>query len=373
MRWPSAVPLGFRLIARDRLRFAITVAGVGFAGVLMLFLAAIYDGVRIESNGYVEDRPVDVWVMQNNARNLIRSSSFLRTATGPTIAGVAGVAEASSVLRFITTTTVRGREATLFLMGVEPRSRLSRPTLVGGAGLAGRGQIVLDRGFARRYAVRVGDSLAVQGRPFRVVGLSSGTNAVIAQFGFVALPDAQELIGLRNITSYYLVAAEPGTSPDTLAGRLRATLPRLIVLTAPVFARNNLEELENTLLPVLGIIAVFGAVVGASVLTLLLYGAVLERREDYALLKAIGSGRGVLQRLLLRQAAIAVLVGFASALVAYVVCARVVLYVVPQLALVLTWRTVAAPLVGSLVMGALGVLLPARSLDRVYPAEVFRA
>lgn len=46
-------PLRRHYITHDPGRFAITIAGVGFTVVLILFLLTLYDDVRVEPNGYI--------------------------------------------------------------------------------------------------------------------------------------------------------------------------------------------------------------------------------------------------------------------------------------------------------------------------------
>ena len=367
------VPLGWRMISQDRVRLLITAAGVGFAVVLILFLCGVYEGVKTESNGYVAQRTVDVWVTQNNSTNLIRSTSFLRAARGMAIKRVRGVRSITSILRLITTVTIGGRTATTFILGIDTGSTIALPAVVAGSAELHHGDIILDRAFARVHHVRVGESLQVQGKPYRISGLSEGTNAVITQFAFVSLGDAQDLLGFQNIVSFFLLTADSGVGRATLARRIHATLPTLNAFTAEQFSENNLDEIRTGLLPVLGTIAVFGGVVGTAVLTLLLYGTVLEKRDDYALLKAIGASQTFLRRLLFRQSLAGVACGMVFGALAYAACGPLATWLVPQLALSLSWPLVAGVGAASLVMGAAGAWLPIRKLSRVFPAEVFRA
>jgi len=369
----GAVPLARRLLVHDRSRFAITIGGVGFAVALILFLGAVYEGVKQESNAWVATRPVTAWVALDNTTNLIRSSSLLAGWRRDSIAGLAGVARVSPLLRIITTARTPTGPATLFLLGYEPGDEAPAPALVTGRQLEAGREIVLDRAFARQHRLAPGDVMRVQGLLFRVVGICDGTNAVITQFAFVSLGDAQGLLGLGNVVSFFLVTSRPGLPADTLVARVRGAGRRLNVFTQAEFARNNLDELRNGLLPVLATVDAFGAVVGVSILALLLYGTVVERREDFALLKALGAGRVALRRLVLRQAAFAVGAGFAAGLAMHVVFAPLVVRLVPQLPLALSPAVVLSTLGLALAMGLAGAWFPISRLDRVYPAEVFRA
>lgn len=367
------VPLARRLIAHDRMRFGITIAGVGCAVLLMLFLLALYEGVSIESNGYIAGRPSQAWVTQDNTTNFIKSSSILRASGAETLRTVAGVAEATPILRLITTVAIGPHRPTVIVLGIDPRSELGRPDIVEGTGQLEPGEMIMDRALARRNDAHIGDVLAIQGHSFRLAGISRGTNAVMTQLAFVPLEDAQELLGFGDAASFILVRAGPGVGATELAARMRGRVAHTNVFTQEEFADNNMRELRGGLLPILATVALLGGVVALSVLTLLLYGTILERREAYALLKAVGAPHGFLARLILAQSLAAVIGGVAFGALAYAACAPLVIRIVPEVVLSLSMSALAGVAVAAVAMGCVGALVPLRRVARIYPAELFRA
>jgi putative ABC transport system permease protein len=369
------VPLGWRLIARDWVRFFITVAGAGMSLALMLFLVGAYEGVKTESNGYVQSRPVSGWVAQRGTNNLVRGTSFLGGAIRQKILEGSSIQSAAPFLRLVTTVQIRGTTYTGFVCGIEPGAAATKPQMVAGNGNLKMGEIIVDRAFAKRTNLAIGDTVSVHDHDFRVAGLTTGTNAVITQFMFVGLGDAQKLLpmGFQGIVSYFLVTGKPGVPADDVVRDLRTRLPDLNAFTSTEFAHNNLEELRNGLLPILATIAIFGGVVGATVLTLLLYSLILERREDYALLKALGVNRGYLRRLVLQQCLVAVTWGLIFGLVTVLAARPLLDRFVPVLVLSISWQAGAQIAIAALAMGALGAWLPLMRLEQIYPAEVFRA
>lgn len=367
------VPLGARLIVLDRMRFAITAAGIGCAVALMLFLVALHDGVRIEANGYITSRPVHAWITQDNTTSFIKSSSFLLAAGSAAIASVEGVEEVTPIIRVITTMAFGDERVSVILLGIDAGSPAGRPSLTEGSMLAAAGDLVVDRAFARTRGLALGDSVLMQGRRFRVVGLSEGTNAVMTQFAFVGLDDARALLGIPQLASFFLVRAKAEVSADSLVARLEGRLPGTNVFTRDAFASNNLRESQGGLLPILVTVATLGGIVALAVLSLLLYGAILEQRETFAVLKAIGASDRVLARVVIFQSLAAVASGLAFGLAAYVICAPLIVRIVPVLALSLSWQ--AALAVAGLVtaIGLVGALLPLRRVATIHPAELFRA
>ena len=74
------VPLARRLLLRSRGGLFVSVAGVGATVSLLLFLLAVYEGVRDGSTRYVRTAGVDIWITQAGSDNILKSSSFLRVA-----------------------------------------------------------------------------------------------------------------------------------------------------------------------------------------------------------------------------------------------------------------------------------------------------
>jgi len=366
------LPLARRLLARDRARLALTVLGVALTVALVLFLLTVYQGAREEANAYVASRPVDVWVSHRSATSLVRSASFLPADLGRGLETLPGVRRASPLLRGLVAATVGGEPVTLFLLGVHPDAPATRPETAAGRPSPGPGELVVDRAFAARYGLGVGDTVAFGDDGYRVAGLSRGTNAIVVHVAFATLPDAQRLLGLEGVVSHFLVEADPGVPAAVVADTLAARFDELSSVPAEHFALANLREIESGILPLLASVAAFGALAGGAVLALLLYGAVAERRVDYAVLKAIGAGERQVTALVLRQAALAVGAGLAGGALLLVLSAPLFRRLVPEIAFGFAPWIAVVTVGGATLLGLAAAWLPVRRLRRVWPAEAFR-
>jgi putative ABC transport system permease protein len=357
------VPLARRLLLRNRGGLIVSVAGVAATVSLLLFLFAVHEGVRDGATRYVRTAGVDIWIAQKGSDNILKSSSFLPASLAARVAALNGVSAASPLLRVITKAEVRGRvSSTLFLFGFDPQTRLGAPA---GAPDLQPGDIVLDESFARKYELRPRDAIAIQGKSFRVAGLSQGTNALVSQFGFVRMDDAARLLGLDDTASFIVVR---GGDVDAI----RTAFPELAVHAANDFVRHHEEEMESGVLPVFAAATGFGAAVGGLIVALMLYSSALERREDYATLKALGAGHRYLLRLVVGQALLVTAMGCMAGALLLVALSPLLLQLVPALTLRYTtahlWIFPCALLVGAVAAAA-----PLRVLRRIYPGEVFRA
>jgi len=367
------VPVAWRMIWKDKARFFITVSGIGVTVMLMLFLVGTYQGVKRGSTSYIITTPAEIWICQQNSTNLLRSSSFLHSSIENEIQRIQGVGKSAGILRIIATAQIRGRSATLFIFGFDPKSTLGPPSsIIQGTSLIDSGEIILDKAFTAKHNLRLGDFIPIQGHDFRVSGITAGTNALVAQFAFTKLEDAQRLIGLPGIISFCLVKPDTKTNTLLLVESLRKQFPSLSVFTKQEFVKNNLEEMETGVLPVLWTIAFFGALVGTVVITLMLYSSILERKEDYALLKAVGARHTFLTSLVMKQSMFGSLIGFIVGFLLNITCTPLLVQRVPEISIIITWQAVVAIFITTLVVGVIGSLIPLQKLARIYPAEVFR-
>ena len=177
-----------RILIRQPVRSVLTVGGIALCIVLMLFLLAVYRGVANGSVDYIRRNPADLWVLQKNATNILRGSSILSVSHGTLLretrgcpAGVAGPAVPDDRLAV-------DEHATIFLAGFDPSTGAGGPPeVVEGRSVASDDEVVLDRSFAAKYAIHVGDVVRIKDDSLRVSGLSAGTNAFVVQYGFVTL------------------------------------------------------------------------------------------------------------------------------------------------------------------------------------------
>lgn len=368
------VPVARRMILRDKGRFTITVGGVAFSVMLMLFLFGVYEGAKRGATAYVTQSPAELWICQNNSNNLLRTSSFFSSRFLTEMGELSGVGDVTGIVRVLVTTSLNERSVTLFLFGFDPSSRLGSPRgLIKGSSHIGPGEIILDRAFVNKHDLELADSLEIQGRNFRLAAVTTGTNAIVAQFAFSTLEDAQGLLGMPGIISFCLLATDGTKDPRAVAEEIRGRFPFLAVFNKDQFVRNNLDEMSSGILPVLGTIALLGLVIGVTLITLMLYGSILERRDEYAVLKAIGISQRALVSVVLKQSVSISTMGFLLGSVLAFTSFPLLLRWVPELSLTFTWSHVGVVTVLSFGIGALGSWAPIHKLVAIYPAEVFRA
>jgi len=361
-----------RILRGQPLRLVLTIGGVALCIVLMIFLLSVYRGVADGSVEYIRQNRADLWVLQRNATNILRGSSLLSTGHGYIIREIPSVESASPVL-FLLLAIKRGDEvATVFLTGFQTTAEMGGPPqLVEGRSILSDDEIVLDRSFAAKFRYKVGDSVQIQDETLQVVGLSTGTNAFVIQYAFVTLRRAQSLIGFPSIVTCYLVRAKKGNDISTVAEEIREELPGLEIYDHETFLQNNIREMESGFLPLLYTVAAIGAIVLTAILSLLLSINILERRKDFAVLKALGAPKGFLPRLVVEQALLISSAGSIAALVLFFPMVALVEKISPEVSTKSSVEQIAAVVLVVAVMSLLSSFISIQRLRRIYPLEAF--
>jgi len=364
--------LGLKYALRERTRFALTAGGVACAVVLTVFLAGVYRGAMRGSLSYIERTGADIWVGRRGTWNLMRTSGLLPVGARDVLLKIRGVVGAEPILGALLPARVRGERRTLLAVGLARDASLALPRLLeGGAARPGRGEVIVDRAFARRAGLKIGDRLELAERTFRIAGISRETNLLVTQYAFLGRRDLESLLGVRDQATFFLVRARSGEVQSTL-DRIRRRSSLVSAFDAPTFLENNRREIAAGFLPVLWAVALLGLFVGGVVVALMTYAAVLEKRHDYALLAALGGGAGARFLVVMQQSLVAALVGAGLGLVALAALTRLLPQLVPEVELLIDPRLALAAVSGAIVMAALGALIPARLATRVSAMEALR-
>ncbi len=367
------VSIARKNLFQEPVRLLISVGGVAFSVLLMLFLLGVYRGVLVGSVTYVDKIPSDLWVCQKGTRNLIRSSSFFPGHLDSVLAKLDGVQKVASITRSFASAHIKDREVTMFLLGFDAESGVGGPPeIVAGTAQLIEREMVVDRAFAAKRNLQIGDTVAIDQTQFIVKGISDGTNIFAAQFSFIRKEDAQALIGLANVVSFFLISLEDTATTATVSRKITNAIPGAVVMPKEEFMSNNREEVEVGFAPILFAVLIMGAFVGTVVISLTLFTATMEKNHEFAVLKALGAGNGFLAQVIFQQALWNGILGFLAGLGLLVIATNGIERLVPEVSIVLAARDLVTIFIIACVMGALSSFMPVRRILRIHPAEVFR-
>ena len=192
----TGVHLALKEIWRNRGRFLLFSMVVALITVLVLFIAALGEGLGSGNREYIEKLDADLIAYQDTARLSI-AASRVDCTTRRAIRAVEGVRDVGPIGFTSASIPMGDREPQdVSLIGVEP-GKPGEPPVVRGAGLlrSSADEVIIDRTVARMTRLRVGDQLVIrttQGNEYefytlQVVGITDSRKYSIRPSVFVPI------------------------------------------------------------------------------------------------------------------------------------------------------------------------------------------
>ncbi|WP_457353654.1 FtsX-like permease family protein [Roseateles sp. P5_D6] len=279
--WARPLLLSVGNAFRRRQRMLLTVLALASGGAVYLGAANLRSAVR----GSVDDL-FDAQRFQLQVRVAAPSPAGKLEALALDVPGITA-AEAWRGLR-----TSLGAEP-LTLLGVPSAGRLLAPRLIEGRWLAGDGELVVSRLLQRQQpSLIVGSHHRIAERDWTVVGLVDAGPQALA---YTSRATLDALAGNELATSLVLKLDRPASPVALLDAvqQLRASLTEAgIGVAASQSQADNRRVVEDHLLMVVDFLGAMGLVmiaVGAMGLASTMGLAVLERRREIGVLRAIGA------------------------------------------------------------------------------------
>jgi len=180
----------------------------------------------------------------------------------------------------------------------------------------------------------------------------------------------ESLVRSPGLRSFLIVTPAAGVAPEDLRDRL--VVPGAEVLLKRDVIANDAKLMGRVYDAPIGLMVAIAFVVGVLVVGLVIYTATIERRREYGAVKAIGARNRVLYRVVGTQALIAAAFGAVVGIGLAFAAGSALMAWRPQFLVAIEPTGVAIVLASSLLMALLAALIPARSIARLEPAEVFR-
>lgn len=225
---------------------------------------------------------------------------------------------------------------------------------VSGGPFAGESDIIVDEYYARQNNLRVGDTLRLLNRDWRVCGIvEPGKLARIV----IRRDTLQSLVGATGKLSSIFVKLEDPAYTDQVIVSLKQRLPDY-----PIYSMEELTSLYSVqnvpgLKAFIGVVIGLSIVVGFLVVFLSMYTAVLERTREIGILKALGASPGYILNVVFRETALMALAGSVLGILMTFGTRWAVMTLVPASLtqkIVPDWWPVAAAIsVGGALLGAL--------------------
>jgi putative ABC transport system permease protein len=365
----GSVPLARRNLLRQRMRFALSVGGVGMALLLVLSLQAIYNAILDQVTAYPDNAGAPVIASQRGVETMHMSNSAIPIELARRLERDARVERAAPIL-YVSVVLGERKPVVSYLIGY--RDGGGPWAMAEGSSRPRGDQIVLDVQTADRLGAGLGSRVTVFGRELRIVGLARDTTSILSTIAFVDYATFAHAARLRDTASYVLLWPRAGLSPGDLAGGLQRDYP-ITAQTRERFSEQERQVISDMSTGLIRGMTVIGFVVGLAVAGLSMYTATTARLREYAVLKAIGMRNARLYALITRQAFMTVAGGLALSLALLWALSAAMPRLSDSTSFMLTGGSLVQAVGITAAIAVLAALAPVRRVARVDPASVYRS
>ena len=369
--------LASRNLFHDLLRFVATMVGIVFSVVLVMVQMGLYLGFGHMVTTMIDHASTDLWIVPRGAK-CFEDPSLLDLKLRNKVATLDGVATVVPlVIGFSDWRQDSGEMTPVFIVGADLRDRVLEPWNVTDGNVQNLSQgysVAVDSSYFDRLGVTgVGSTAEIRGKKVKVVALTDGIRSfTTTPYVFVDLKNARALTGTPgDRANDLLVRLNPNADRGKVVEAIRAQIGNAEVLTTAEFReRSRSFWLFGTGAgAALFAGALLGVIVGTVIVAQTLYSSTKDHLNEFATLRAMGSSNRYIYNVIIYQALINAVIGFA---VAYGIGAVVVEATAKSaLPIVITTWLVIALAALTLVMCVTSALGAIFRVVRIDPATVF--
>ena len=399
--------LGLRNIMHRRTRSLLTVIGIFIGIAAVVSLISLGDGLQNVVAGEFQKMGTDKITIMATAGGMMMSPMASEISANPLtddditlIKRVRGVKSVAGMLMKSANIGFKNVKKAGFIYGIPTDDNLKMfedmqsIEVVEGRKFtrADRNALIIGSYAASdmfdKKKVKIGDTLNVNGRDMRVVGiLKSVGNRMDDSSVYAPMETIRDIFGEPELVSMILVQTSPGAEPAGIAEVIEKKMRdrRHEKEGEEDFSVSTSEQLLATFSLVFG--AVQAVVIGIAAISLLvggigimntMYTSVMERTREIGIMKAIGARNGDILRIFLIESGIlgaigglvGITIGASIAKIAEIVAAEALGSNILKASF--TPELIIGALLFSFLIGALSGVMPARQASLMKPVDALR-
>ncbi len=366
------VDVALRNLAHAKSKVIVSVGGVVLSVFLILTMVGLNQAFSTMMDDMITGAGSDLWVTSKGSSGSFHSPSLLPMSIQDNLTQVDGVREAVPLIRTPLSTKIHDEKVLLYINGYDIETGLGGPwSVIAGKSEVNDGEIIIDKALAQKQNLEVGGNLTFSGKDFQIVGISDKTNLMIAYMVFITFDDAKALI-LEGVTNYFLVTIETGYTLQQVVDNIETALPDVSASTSDETAKAYKDEILGGFVPIFYLLSAIGLLVGIQVIGVLLYSLTMDKAKEYGILKAVGATNLQVYRVVLEQAIIVSLLGFAAGAAVIPPLISVLQVFVPEFIVSITPDMIFWVSILGILTGVVASILPARKIAAIDPALVFK-
>jgi putative ABC transport system permease protein len=320
MNMSLVLTLASRNLFQDRLRFVATLVGIVFSVVLVMVQMGLYLGFGRMVTTMIDHAAADLWVVSKGASSF-EDLTLLDIRTRDRLPGISDVAEVIPVVIGFADwrRQADGRVKPVFVIGSGLNAGALVPwNLVEGNvdALRASNAVAVDKTYFGDLGVSgVGSTAEIRSQPATVGAITDGIRSfTTTPYVFADLGRARAYIGLSPTKfNHFMIRLQPGANANSVQHDIQAAVPDADVLTPAQFRDRSRSFWLFGAGAALFAGALLGVIVGTVIVAQTLYSSTKDHLYEFATLRAIGCSNRYIYRVIIWQALLNAVIGFALA------------------------------------------------------------
>ncbi len=311
--------LALRNLLHDRVRLAVTLIGILFSIVLVAVQLGLYLGSSEMITANIARSNADLFITTYGAKSFEDGGVLLTDRERHQALATPGVESVVPlVVSFAEWRKPSGGSSRVVLVGSDAEDRGLVPwSLVEGTldDIKAPDAIAIDRSYLGELGVSgIGDSAQAANGRVKIRALTEGIRSFTqSPYAYTTLNRARQLLGVpEDRSTFLLVKLAPGADMAKVQAELAGRLESADVLTKDEFeSRSLLQWLFRTGagLALIGG-AILGSLVGTVIVAQTLYSSTKDHIHEFATLRALGSSKSYIHKVILAQAGLSAVIGY---------------------------------------------------------------
>ena len=356
----------------EKFKISLSISGVVLSVFLILIITGVFNGTI-----YVAEQPVlqagaNLWVTEQGSYASLTNPSLIPLSLQPKLANISGIKEVEPLIRFPITVDIGTAEVVLNINVYNTHGTMGAPwKIAAGASTPKNGEIIIDRVFAIKYHLHIGDNLTIKNKTFKIVGLSDQTSIIIAFMAFTTYQDASAFLP-ANLTNAFLIKLDNTSNLKSIETTIQNMFPNIAVHSSETIALHYKDEILQGFLPILYILSAISLFVGLLIIAILVYMLTIERSREYGILKALGAKNRFLYSIVLEQSLFIAVIGYIVGIIFINPVTGVIQMFVPEFISRQTNSVFIILFFLNISIGFIASLIPVHKLTTIDPAIVFK-
>ena len=313
--------LALRNLFHDRIRLAVTLIGILFSIVLVAVQLGLYLGSSRMITANIDHADADLFITTFGAKSFEDGGGFLLTERERHQAlATPGVQSIVPLLvNFAEWRKPAGGSARVVIVGSNFEEKGLVPWAITEGSLEdikAPDAIAVDKSYLEELGIQgIGDSAQAALGRVKIRALTQGVRSFTrSPYAYTTLNRARQLFDAGSDRStFLLVKVLPGADKETVKNAIASRLESAEVLTKEQFLTRSLKQWLFGTGAGFALIggALLGSLVGTVIVAQTLYSSTKDHIQEFATLRALGSSAGYIHKVILAQAGLSAVIGYA--------------------------------------------------------------